>query len=341
MAGPMRTVCCPHRPKAELITVGRPQRAQIAFLPHWRARMLSRRRPGPQRSAKSTWTRQGRAVQGLYALLGLPFHPALPPLAPAAAGCPRKSAAMRPRSGKAHCPTSRSSSSTGWCAAMASGLKCCSGAWSKPTALAAIGYVIIQDITAQREAEQRIQSWPNHDEVTARTQLLDRIDAAARRRVRFRGFCCFHPGRSGTSLGRPWAMARAMPWLRPWRHALHAGRAQRRGAPWTAVNLQFAGTRKQRARPQGYRHARAGGEAMSSPMPGRGRNCSWRARGCGARFPVDAQTASELALEAAQNGNARAFGHRASRSPSSPLKPGPQRCANWLSSRACGVPRAR
>ena len=43
------------------------------------------------------------------------------------------------------------------------------------------GYVIIQDITAQREAEQRIQELANHDEVTGlanRTQLLDRIDAA-------------------------------------------------------------------------------------------------------------------------------------------------------------------
>jgi GGDEF domain-containing protein len=39
----------------------------------------------------------------------------------------------------------------------------------------------VQDITAQREAEQRIQELANHDEVTGlanRTQLLDRIDAA-------------------------------------------------------------------------------------------------------------------------------------------------------------------
>ncbi|GAA4428754.1 EAL domain-containing protein [Acidovorax lacteus] len=43
------------------------------------------------------------------------------------------------------------------------------------------GYFILQDITAQREAEQRIQELANHDEVTGlanRTQLLDRIDQA-------------------------------------------------------------------------------------------------------------------------------------------------------------------
>jgi diguanylate cyclase (GGDEF)-like protein len=43
------------------------------------------------------------------------------------------------------------------------------------------GYLIVQDITAQREAEQRIQELANHDEVTGlanRAQLLDRIDAA-------------------------------------------------------------------------------------------------------------------------------------------------------------------
>lgn len=43
------------------------------------------------------------------------------------------------------------------------------------------GYLILQDITAQRKAEQRIQELANHDEVTGlanRNQLLDRIDAA-------------------------------------------------------------------------------------------------------------------------------------------------------------------
>jgi diguanylate cyclase (GGDEF)-like protein len=43
------------------------------------------------------------------------------------------------------------------------------------------GYMTLQDITAQREAEQRIQELANHDEVTGlanRNQLLDRMDAA-------------------------------------------------------------------------------------------------------------------------------------------------------------------
>ncbi|WP_084679452.1 EAL domain-containing protein [Curvibacter lanceolatus] len=43
------------------------------------------------------------------------------------------------------------------------------------------GYLILQDITAQREAEHRIQELANHDEVTGlanRNQLLDRLDAA-------------------------------------------------------------------------------------------------------------------------------------------------------------------
>lgn len=46
------------------------------------------------------------------------------------------------------------------------------------------GYVILQDITAQREAEKRIHELANHDEVTGlanRTQLLDQIDAAVHR----------------------------------------------------------------------------------------------------------------------------------------------------------------
>lgn len=43
------------------------------------------------------------------------------------------------------------------------------------------GYLILQDITAQREAEHRIQELANQDEVTGlanRNQLLDRLDAA-------------------------------------------------------------------------------------------------------------------------------------------------------------------
>ena len=46
------------------------------------------------------------------------------------------------------------------------------------------GYLILQDITAQHEAEKRIHELANHDEVTGlanRSQLLDRIDAAVHR----------------------------------------------------------------------------------------------------------------------------------------------------------------
>ena len=161
-------------------------------------------------------------------------------------GCPRKSAAMRPRSGKAHCPTSRSSSSTGWCAATASGLKCCSGAWWKPTALAAATATSssrtsppsVKPSSASRSwpTTMRSRAWPTARNCSTALMLPCTPPSGTRNR-----FCC-SPSRSirWTSSSRPWAMARAMPWPWPWHHAFARWPSPATSwRAWTAVNLRF------------------------------------------------------------------------------------------------------
>ena len=63
---------------AELITVvDDPQRAQIAFSSHWRARMLEQTETMGRSGSAEIDLDQGKALlsKGLYTLLGLPFHP--------------------------------------------------------------------------------------------------------------------------------------------------------------------------------------------------------------------------------------------------------------------------
>lgn len=170
---------------AELITVvDEPQRAQIAFSSHWRARMLEQTETMGRSGSAEIDLDQGKAVlsKGLYALLGLPFHPEAVPSWRLLQRLPAKE---------------RGYAASIWQGALPDEpfefqhrLVCSDGKRLEVLQRGMVetdgsgrrhGYVIIQDITAQREAEQRIQELANHDEVTGlanRTQLLDRIDAA-------------------------------------------------------------------------------------------------------------------------------------------------------------------
>ena len=190
---------------------------------------------------------QGKAVavQGLYTLLGLPFHPKAVPSWRLLQRLPAKERGYAASIWQGALPDEpfefqhRLVCSDGKRRSAAAGMVETDGSGRRH------GYVIIQDITAQREAEQRIQELANHDEVTGlanRTQLLDRIDAAVHAaKWDPQPFCC-SPSRSirWTSSSRPWAYGRVMPWPWPWHHAFARWPSPATSwRAWTAVNLQF------------------------------------------------------------------------------------------------------
>ncbi len=170
---------------AELITlVDDPQRAQIAFSSQWRARMLEQTETMGRSGSAELDLDGGKAVlsKGLHALLGLPFQPDARPSWRLLHWLPAKE---------------RGYAASIWRGALsdepfefqhrlvrADGTRLVvlqRGMVETDPSGRRHGYLIVQDITAQREAEQRIQELANHDEVTGlanRTQLLDRIDAA-------------------------------------------------------------------------------------------------------------------------------------------------------------------
>lgn len=170
---------------AELITVvDDPQRAQIAFSSQWRARMLEQTETMGRSGSAELDLDHGKAVlsKGLHALLGQPFQPDAWPSWRLLRCVP---------------PNERGYAASIWRGALpdepfefqhrllrADGTRLevlQRGMVETDPSGRRHGYLIIQDITAQREAEQRIQELANHDEVTGlanRTQLLDRIDAA-------------------------------------------------------------------------------------------------------------------------------------------------------------------
>lgn len=172
-------------PAAELVTlVDDPHRAQIAFSSQWKARMLEQIESMGRSGSAEIDLQAGKAVlsKGMHTLLGIPFHPE-PRLSwrllrwvPAkergyVASIWRGALADEPfefqhRLVRAD-GTRLEVLQRGMVETDASGRR--------------HGYLIVQDITVQRDAEQRIQELANHDEVTGlanRTQLLDKIDAA-------------------------------------------------------------------------------------------------------------------------------------------------------------------
>ena len=170
---------------AELITlVDDPQRAQIAFSSHWRARMLEQTETMGRSGSAELDLDDGKAVlsKGLYALLGLPFQPDARPSWRLLHWLPAKERGYAASIWRGALPDEpfefqhRLVRSDGTRLVVLQ-----RGMVETDPSGRRHGYLIVQDITAQREAEQRIQELANHDEVTGlanRTQLLDRVDAA-------------------------------------------------------------------------------------------------------------------------------------------------------------------
>lgn len=295
---------------AELITVvDDPQRAQIAFSPRWRARMLEQTETMGRSGSAEIDLDHGKAVlsKGLYTLLGLPFHPEAVPSWRLLQRLPAKE---------------RGYAASIWQGALPDEpfefqhrLVCSDGKRLEVLQRGMVetdssgrrhGYVIIQDITAQREAEQRIQELANHDEVTGlanRTQLLDRIDAAVHAaKWDPQTFLLLSIQvdqvdqlKQAMGYGAGDAMAMAV-----------ASRLYTLAAPGDIVARLDGGEfaillspESSALDPQGYHHARAVVEAMSKPERLGAAEIVPGGRVGVARFPADAQTASEL-LEAAQ-----------------------------------------
>ena len=172
-------------PGAELITlVDDPQRAQIAFSSHWRARMLEQTETMGRSGSAELDLDDGKAVlsKGLYALLGLPFHPEARPTWRLLRWLPAKERGYAASIWRGALPDEPFEFQHRLVRSDGSRLEVLQrGMVETDPSGRRHGYLIVQDITAQREAEQRIQELANHDEVTGlanRTQLLDRIDAA-------------------------------------------------------------------------------------------------------------------------------------------------------------------
>ena len=171
--------------QAELITlVDDPQRAQIAFSSHWRARMLEQTETMGRSGSAEIDIDGGKAVlsKGLYALLGQPFRPE--------AHTSWRMLRWLPAQERGYAASI-------WRGALSDEpfefqhrLVCSDGTRLEVLQRGMVetdacgrrhGYLIVQDITAQREAERRIHELANHDKVTGlanRSLLLDQIDAA-------------------------------------------------------------------------------------------------------------------------------------------------------------------
>ncbi len=170
---------------AELITlVDDPQRAQIAFSSQWRARMLEQTETMGRSGSAELDLDEGKAVlsKGLHALLGQPFQPDARPSWRLLRWLPAKERGYAASIWRGALPDEPFEFQHRLVRADGTRLEVLQrGMVETDPSGRRRGYLIIQDITAQREAEQRIQELANHDEVTGlanRTQLLDRIDAA-------------------------------------------------------------------------------------------------------------------------------------------------------------------
>lgn len=170
---------------AQLTTlVDDPQRAQIAFSSDWRARMLEQTETMGRSGSAEIDLDDGKAVlsKGLYTLLGLPFDPDARHSWRLLRWMPAKERGYAASIWRGALPDEPFEFQHRLVRADGTRLEVLQRGMVETDATGRRhGYLIIQDITAQREAEQRIQELANHDEVTGlpnRTQLLDRIDAA-------------------------------------------------------------------------------------------------------------------------------------------------------------------
>lgn len=170
---------------AELITlVDDGQRAGLGFSATWRARMLEQTEAMGRSGSAEIDMDSGKIVlsKGLQRLLGLPFSPEPVGAARFLRWVPReergyvtaiwKSALTNESFEFQHRLVNRAGERM---EVLQRGVVEVDAAGHQH------GYLIVQDITAQRAAEQRIQQLAHHDEVTGlsnRTHLLDQIDAA-------------------------------------------------------------------------------------------------------------------------------------------------------------------
>ncbi len=297
-------------PTAELITlVDDPHRAQLAFSSQWRARMLEQIETMGRSGSAEIDLHAGKAVlsKGMHALIGVPFHAA-------------------PRTGWGLLrwvpPKERGYVASIWRGALpdepfefqhrllrsdGTRLEVLQRGMVETDATGrSHGYLIVQDITAQREAEQRIQELANHDEVTGlanRTQLLDRIDAAVHSaKWNPQPFLLLsiqvdqvdHLKQAmGYGAGDAMAMAVA---ARLCTLAESGDTVARMDGGEFAILLSPESSALD---PQGHRHARAVVQALSKAERLGAAEIVPGARVGVARFPEDAQNAGEL-LEAAQ-----------------------------------------
>lgn len=295
---------------AELVTlVDDPHRAQIAFSSHWRARMLEQTETMGRSGSAEIDLDHGKAVlsKGLYALLGLPFHPEPLPSWRLLHRLPAKERGYAASIWRGALPDEpfefqhRLMRSDGTrLEVLQRGMVETDGSGRRH------GYLIIQDITAQSEAEQRIQELANHDEVTGlanRTQLLDHIDAAVHSaKWNPQPFLLLSIQvdqvdhlKQAMGYGAGDAMAMAV-----------ASRLCTLAEPGDTVARLDGGefaillsTESSALDPHGYRHARAVVKALSKAERLGAAEIVPGARVGVARFPADAQSAGEL-LEAAQ-----------------------------------------
>ncbi|MDH4418800.1 MAG: EAL domain-containing protein [Acidovorax sp.] len=172
-------------PEAELITlVDDPHRAQIAFSSHWRARMLEHIETMGRSGSGEIDLQAGKAVlsKGMHMLLGIPFDAAARSAWRMLRWVPPKERGYVASIWRGALPDEPFEFQHRLVRADGTRLEVLQRGMVETDATGRQhGYIIVQDITVQREAEQRIQELANHDEVTGlanRTQLLDRIDAA-------------------------------------------------------------------------------------------------------------------------------------------------------------------
>lgn len=172
-------------PEAELITlVDDPHRAQIVFSSQWRARMLEQIETMGRSGSGEIDLEAGKAVlsKGMHMLLGIPFQHTLRSASRMLRWVPSKERGYVASIWQGALPDEPFEFQHRLVRADGTRMEVLQRGMVETDASGRRhGYVIIQDITVQREAEQRIQELANHDEVTGlanRTQLLDRIDAA-------------------------------------------------------------------------------------------------------------------------------------------------------------------
>jgi diguanylate cyclase (GGDEF)-like protein len=295
---------------AELITlVDDPQRAQIAFSSHWRARMLEQTETMGRSGSAEIDLDNGKAVlsKGLHALLGMPFQPDARPSWRLLHWLPAKERGYAASIWRGALPDEPFEFQHRLVRCDGTRLEVLQRGMVESDALGRRhGYLIIQDITAQREAEQRIQELANHDEVTGlanRTQLLDRIDAAVHSaKWNPQPFLLLSiqvdqvdqlKQAMGYGAGDAMAMAVA---ARLCTLAEAGDTVARMDGGEFAILLSPESSALD---PEGHRHARAVVQAMSKAERLGAAEIVPGARVGVARFPEDAQNAGEL-LEAAQ-----------------------------------------